>query len=243
MKPAIFAHRGASADAPENTMAAFRLALEQGADGIELDIQMSADGKLVVIHDETLDRTTNGSGLVCLQTADQLRRLSAGKGHPGYADERIPLLEEVLEWIAPTGLKLNIELKNGIIPYPDMEEKAVRLVRRYNMEYRVIFSSFNHYSIAKLAGIAPDIEPAILYMAGLYRPWEYAKKIGARALHPLYYNAIPEIVRGTQEAGLAIRPFTVDQEEDLIRMIRLGVDAVITNHPARMKKLLEEGPV
>lgn len=239
MNPLIYAHRGASGEAPENTMAAFRLAVEQGAQGIELDVQMSADGELIVIHDETLDRTTNGSGLVVRHTAAELKTLDASYKFSAYKGEPLPFLSEVLAFLVPTKLELNIELKNGIIFYEELEEKAVRLVREYGMGRRVVFSSFNHYSVAKLSRMAPDIESAILYAAGLYEPWDYAAKVGAKALHPLFYSVVKEFVDGAHRAGLKVRPYTVNEPDDIRRMIDVGVDAVITNYPARMKAILE----
>ncbi|MCL6457692.1 MAG: glycerophosphodiester phosphodiesterase [Gorillibacterium sp.] len=240
MKSLIYAHRGASGDAPENTMAAFRLAVQQGADGIELDIQMSRDGQLVVIHDESLDRTTNGKGLVTHYTSAELQRLDASHRFEQYRGESLPLLQEVLAYLAPTSLELNIELKNGLILYEGMEEKAIRLVKEYAMENRVVFSSFNHYSLVKLASLAPEIERGILYGEGLYEPWNYAGSIQALALHAHYYSVYPEIVAGAHAAGSKIRPWTVNEDADLRRMIALGVDAVITNYPARMKAIQEE---
>lgn len=239
MQPLIIAHRGASGEAPENTLSAFRLAMVQHADGIELDVQMTADGRIVVIHDETLDRTTNASGLVAGMTYEEIRRADAAHTFKAYAGEHVPLLSEVLELLAPTRLVLNIELKNGIIAYPQMEEGVVRQVREYGMERRVILSSFNHYSLVKLTNIAPDIERAVLYAAGLFEPWDYACKLGASAIHPLHYSAVPEIVRGAHRAGLKIRPYTVDREEDIRRMIANEVDAVITNYPLRMKRIMD----
>ncbi|WP_438431380.1 glycerophosphodiester phosphodiesterase [Gorillibacterium sp. sgz500922] len=239
----ILAHRGAAGEAPENTMAAFRLAVEQGADGIELDIQMSKDGELIVIHDETLDRTTDGTGLVVKQTAAELRRLDAAKGRSDFRGERLPLLREVLDFLQPTGLALNVELKNGIVLYEGMEEKAVALIREYGMESRTIFSSFNHYSLVKLADLAPEIERAILYTAGLYEPWSYARLVGADALHPLFYSIYPEIVQGAHAAGVKVRPYTVDDEPTMRRMLACEVDAIITNYPARLKAILEEARV
>ncbi|MEO3946175.1 glycerophosphodiester phosphodiesterase [Gorillibacterium sp. CAU 1737] len=237
----IFAHRGAAGEAPENTMAAFRLAVEQGADGIELDIQMSKDGELVVMHDETLERTTNGKGLVVGHTAAQLRELNAAAHSPEYGFQPIPYLREVLAFLQPTGLSLNIELKNGIVLYEGMEEKAVALVREFGMEDRVIFSSFNHYSLVRLVELAPEIERAILYVEGLYEPWNYALLIGADSLHPIFYSVYPEIVQGAHQAGVKIRPYTVDDVETMKRMLACGVDAIITNYPARLKTLVEEG--
>lgn len=237
MYPLIYAHRGASGHAPENTMAAFRLAVQEGAGGIELDVQLSADKQVVVIHDETLDRTTDGIGAVGSLTWEELRRLDASFGQEAYRGEGIPLLSQVLELLAPTQLELNIELKNGIVPYDGMEEAVVRLVRQYGMEKRIVLSSFNHYSIARLAGMAPDIEMAVLYSDGLYRPWEYAAFVGARSLHPHYLAVTPEIVMNARMAGVKVRPWTVNSDDDYRRMAAAGVDAVITNYPGRFKAM------
>lgn len=238
MRTFIYAHRGSSGEAPENTLAAFRLAAEQGADGIELDIQMSLDGQLVVIHDETLNRTTDQKGYVGYQTYAQIARADASYRFKQYKGERVPLLSQVLDFVAPTNLLLNIELKNSVLPYPGMEETVIRLVQEYHMEERVVFSSFNHYSIAKLVNLAPQIESATLYSAMMYKPWEYAISIGARALHPHYHHVNRDIVNGTHAAGLSIRPYTVNREGDIRRMLHLGVDAIITNYPAQVSRML-----
>lgn len=240
MKSLIYAHRGASGETPENTMAAFRLAVEQGAEGIELDVQMSADGELVVIHDETLDRTTTGHGPVHRHSAKELKRLTAANGMPAYPQEAIPFLAEVLELLQPTKLELNIELKNSIIPYTGMEERIIRLVREYAMEQRVVFSSFNHYSVSCLTRLAPDIECGILYDAMLFEPWKYAQTVGARALHPQFYSVDAHIIAGAHQSGMAVRPYTVNDEALTRRLIELGTDAIITNYPARMKALREQ---
>ncbi|WP_438444913.1 glycerophosphodiester phosphodiesterase [Gorillibacterium sp. sgz5001074] len=239
MKPLVYAHRGASGDAPENTMAAFRLALEQGAEGIELDVQMTADGLLAVIHDETLDRTTDRKGWVGDLTYDEIRRADASFRFPAYKGEPVPLLSQVLELLVPTSLELNIELKNGIRLYDGMEEAAVRLVREYGLEQRVVFSSFNHYSVAKLVRLAPEIESGILYEAGLYRPWDYASTVGARALHPYLYSINRELTDAAHEAGLKVRPWTANSEQEWAALTAAGVDAIITNYPARLLAFLE----
>ncbi len=240
MLPKIIAHRGASADAPENTMAAFRLAIVQHAEGIELDIQMSKDGKLVVIHDENLQRTTDRKGAVAELNYEEIRRADASNGFARYRGEPVPLLEEVMELIAPTELMLNIELKNGIIRYEGMEQKVVQMVREFGMERRVVYSSFNHYSMIETAKLAPQTESALLYASGLYEPWKYALQIGAGGLHPQFLSIDKEIVRRSQEAGIKVRPYTVNKEKDMRTMISYGVDAVITNYPLRMKRILSE---
>lgn len=231
-KPVIFAHRGASAYAPENTMASFRKALELGAGGIELDVQLSLDGQVVVIHDEKVDRTGNQKGWVKDFSLAELKSMDFGSWFkPEFKNERIPTLTEVLELVTPAGIILNIELKNGPIFYPGIEEKVVSLVRAYNMTERTIISCFNHYSLLEVKKTAPEFKIAPLYMEGLVAPWEYAKRLGAYAIHPLFYNIIPEIVMGCKENGIAVNPFTVDQPELIKRMALLGVDGIITNVP------------
>lgn len=169
----IFAHRGACGYEPENTMEAFALAVEQGADGIELDVQLTKDGKLVIFHDETIDRMCHGTGWVKDFTLEELRKyeVCSPEGKKG----RIPTLREVLELVKPGNLKVNIELKTGIYWYPDIERLTVEEVKRQKMEERVIYSSFNHYSIQKLKEYAPEAETAYLYSDVILNVDEYAK--------------------------------------------------------------------
>ena len=131
----VFAHRGASQYAPENTLEAFRLAMEQGAEGIELDVHLSADGELVVIHDETLERTTNGTGLVKDHTLAQLQALRADNHMEGFEAARIPTLRQVLELVRPGDMQVNIELKTGILWYEGIEEKTLELVKELGERY------------------------------------------------------------------------------------------------------------
>ncbi len=144
MKVQVWAHRGASSDAPENTLEAFELAAQQHADGIELDVQMSADRELVVAHDETLDRVSNGSGFIKDKSLAELKLLDFSKPCPRYSPARIPMLREVYQLIRPTGMLINVEIKSGIILYPGIEQKLVRLEREMEMKGRVLYSSFNH---------------------------------------------------------------------------------------------------
>ncbi|GIQ67740.1 glycerophosphodiester phosphodiesterase [Xylanibacillus composti] len=240
--PLVFAHRGASADAPENTMAAFRMAVEQGADGLELDIHMSRDGHLVVIHDDTLQRTTRLRGLVVQRTAAELARADASKRFPAYKGEPVPMLEEVLELARDAGLKINIELKSGKTPYPCMEEEAVKQVRRYGLEAQAIFSSFEHERLVKLKALAPDIETAVLFNRRMAEPSAYACSLGAGSLHPYYRLVTPEMVASAHQLGLAVRPYTVDGPRTARRLARMGVDAIITNVPAIMRGILTSPP-
>jgi glycerophosphoryl diester phosphodiesterase len=234
----VLAHRGYSAKAPENTMAAFELALAVGADGIELDVHMTRDGEIVVIHDDTLDRTTNGKGPVSDQTMAELRELDAGSWFsPEFAGERIPTLKRVLELIKDKDVLLNIEIKTGL-GFQQLNEELVPLLDRYDRWERTIISSFNHYALAHLISLKPQARTAILYMAALVNPWVYAKSIGATALHPYYPGIIPEIVTASQQNGMMVNAWTVDLEADIQRVKMCRVDGIITNEPERVKSLI-----
>ena len=227
----VFAHRGASHYAPENTLPAFALAAAQGADGIELDVHLSKDGELVVIHDETLDRTTNGTGLVRDHTLAQLQALCADNHMPGFADARIPTLREVLALVRPTPLLVNIELKTGVLWYEGIEQKALDLVREMGMADRVIWSSFNHYSIETVRQLAPEAETAYLYSDIICGVERYAAAHGVRGLHPGLPNVkMRDFLHTYLASGLAVRVWTVDAAADLRWLLAAGAD-VITNDP------------
>lgn len=237
----IFGHRGAAGNYPENTMLSFIAAREAGADGIELDVQMTKDGELVVIHDETVDRTTNGTGFVNNFTYKELAKLDASYSYSQYQGKAfIPSLVEVLDWAAESGVLLNIELKNGVIDYLGIEEKTIELIYKYKLEKNVIISSFNHYSLVDCKQISNEIETAILYMEGLYKPWEYAASIGATGLHPYYIAARKEIITQAQNSGIAVRPFTVNEKQVMKQLIESGCTAFITDYPELAASIREE---
>ena len=159
-------------------MDAFKLAVKQGAEGIELDVQLSKDGIPVVIHDETIDRVTNGHGYVKDYTLEELKNFTIMKGkYQEYEHSKIPTLEEVLVYAKKENLTVNIELKTGIYWYPEIEEKTVDLVKKTKMEDLVIYSSFNHYSIRKIKEIAPQAETAYLYSDVILQIDKYAKNV------------------------------------------------------------------
>ena len=235
----VIAHRGYSSQAPENTMAAFQRALDAGITDLELDVQMTRDGQIVVIHDEKVDRTSDGEGLVKDFSFSELQKLDFGRWFsPEYAGERIPRLEDVLKLAAAHDMWVNVELKTGIIRYPKLEEKVVDLIQHFDMAHQVIISSFNHYSLKTVKDICPDMPIGLLYMAGLYEPWNYAVAMGAQALHPLHWNIVPEVTKGSKEAGIKLHPFTVDEPDIIQRMIDANVDGIISNYPERVVSLL-----
>ncbi|RXI97798.1 glycerophosphodiester phosphodiesterase [Anaerobacillus alkaliphilus] len=237
-KTLIFAHRGSAGTHPENTMDAFQAALDAGADGIELDVQLTKDFIPVVIHDETVERTTNGTGWVKDLTLAELQQLDAGSWFsPSFSTARIPTLQEVLQWVSGTQLILNIELKNGIVRYPDIEKKVLELVEQFNLMDRVIISSFNHYSLVEINQLNSEIETAILFMEGLYEPWNYAKGIGASGLHCFLAVAVPELIIGAAKAGTPVRPFTVNEDHHIQALISGGCSAIITDWPEKAFKI------
>lgn len=237
----ILAHRGYSAAYPENTMKAFIEAEKAGADGLEIDVQLTKDGEVVVIHDEKIDRTTNGTGFVKDLTFKEIRKFDASyKNKSLLKKEPIPSFIELLEWLKTNSLVCNVELKNGIFPYKGMEEKVVSLIRHYNLEERIILSSFNHYSIVYCYQLAPEIETAPLYSEGLYMPWIYAQSIKARGIHPKLIAAPNEIILSSMENGITVRPYTVNKEEDMRRMFEIGCSAFITDDPIKANEIKRE---
>ena len=227
----IYAHRGASCCAPENTLPAFALAAKLGADGIELDVHLTKDDQLAVIHDETVERTTNGQGWVKDFTLAELQKLCANNGMPGFADAYVPSLEEVLKLVRPTKMKVNIELKTGILCYEGVERKTVDLVRKMGMEDRVVYSSFNHYSIEEVRRVAPQAQTAYLYSDIICDVEKYAAARGVDGLHPGLWNVkMRDLLRTYLNSGLPVRVWTVDEEEDMRWLMGEGAH-VITNDP------------
>ena len=227
----IYAHRGASGHAPENTLEAFRLAMEMGADGFELDVHMSKDGELVVIHDETLDRTTNGTGLVRDYTLAQLRQLKAGAGMAAYPDAKIPTLAEVFGLIRDTHHIVNVEIKTDEWFYPQIEEKCLELAREMGVEERIIYSSFNHFTLMKLRKLKPDVKLGMLFGDIMLRPWEYAQPLQVDFLHPMKMNIyVPQFAEDAREAGYGINMWTINDEETIRLCLEKDV-GIITNYP------------
>lgn len=240
MATTVWGHRGASAYAPENTLPAFDLARRMGAAGVELDVQLTADGRLVCIHDETLERTTTGTGPVGARTLDELRTLEASNGMAGFDGVRIPTLDEVFELLAGTGLVVNVELKNSRVPYEGLEQAVLALVAEAGMTDRVVLSTFNHISLRTLHDLGAQPPTAMLFGEPLFRPWRYAHKLHVTGINPPheYLRYVPSTVRKAHAAGLTVNPWTVNRPDDMRRMIDLGVDAIITNHPDTCLELL-----
>lgn len=220
----IIAHRGARLEEPENTRRAIRRAFECGADAVEVDLRMSRDHHLVVIHDATLERTTNGSGKVCEQTLSHLRRLDAGKG------EQIPVLSEVLLLAKELGIELVIELKEE-----GMEERVAREVKEAEMERGVIISSFYHQSLLTIREHAPELRTGIILSSLPIHPVQLALDARATIIFQKYPRLNRAYVAEASSKGIEIYPWTINSREDLEIVRELGVKGIVTDNPCLFK--------
>lgn len=237
----IYAHRGAAGYAPENTLQAFALAAVQGADGVELDVQLSVDGEIVVIHDETVNRVSGGEGRVSMMTLAELKKLRVNGGWPATEKAEIPTLREVFEFLLPTGLGINVELKNTDEPYEGLEEKCIALAEKMGIAGRVLYSSFNHLSLQRVKAIEPSLPCGLLYDATMVRPWLYAQSLQVEALHPRFAQLfVPNFVQAAHGHSILVNPWTVDAPDDLRWVLETGADIVITNYPDRALQIRDQ---
>lgn len=222
-------------------MASFRLALEQGADILELDVQVTSDGHLVVMHDFTVDRTTDGKGLVKDLSLTEVRALDAGAWKSSaFSGERVPTLDEVLEWVAGK-VPVAIEIKSGPIHYSGVEELVVRAVGARRMDDYCVAISFDHHVVRRLKVSAPGLATGVLFAGAPIQPSGLASAAGANVLLPHWADLTPAMVRDAHEHGLAIATWAVDGEREMGWVASLGLDAVATNYPARLARLLGRG--
>jgi glycerophosphoryl diester phosphodiesterase len=233
-RPLILAHRGASAHAPENTLAAFELALAQNADGIELDVKLSADGKVVVIHDATVDRTTGSHGSVKDLSLEEIRSLNAGSFFSQeYAGEKIPTLEEVFETVGKRTF-INVELTNYTTPHDHLVETVCMLVKRFGLQKRVLFSSFFASNLSRARSYLPEVPCGLLALSGFFGAWSrsFGFSFGKyQALHPNMKDVTHQQVQRVHRLGRRIHVWTVNNEKDMRQLFGWGVDAIITDDP------------
>ena len=240
----VWAHRGASAYAPENTNAAFALAAEMHADGIELDVHLTKDGVPLVCHNDTVNGTSDGNGRIKDLTLAEIKKFNFAYR---YEDTRFtdkygfvpaPTLEEVYELLAPTGLTVNVELKSD-------EEELLRLcdeaANKHNMKGKIMYSSFNHRALMRIHKYDPTVMTAPLYAQRILFPWVYANLLGAMAIHPDWGQVfdIPEMIHECHIRGIRVNPWTVDSEDAMRRLIEAGADALITDVPDVALKVVE----
>ena len=237
----VFAHRGFSGKYPENTLLAFQKALETGCHGVELDVHLTKDNVLVIIHDETLERTTDGAGWVKDYTYDELCRFNAAANFPGCDSfERIPTLREYFELIADhKDFITNIELKTSVIWYEGIEAETLKMLDEFDRRDTTIISSFNHLSVLKMKELAPDMKCGFLEDSWLVNQAEYCTSGGVECFHPYFYNMVPEEIAKLKKAGIEINVWTVNTDEEINLMLdRGGIDGLITNFPDRCLELV-----
>lgn len=236
-----FAHRGASSLYPENTILAFKEAINLGCDGIELDVHKSKDNVLVVIHDEDIKRTHKGKGLVKDYTLEELIKFKCRKKE--FEDSelcRIPTLEEVIQLIVDTNIVLNIELKTDVIHYDKIEEEVINLVKKYGLKNRVLISSFNHKSLEICKSIDSEIQVGVLYSKRIKNVVEYAKSLKVNAIHPKATLISKEIIDEAHNNGIKVNVYTVNKERLMKKLIDFKADGIFTDYTSILKSVKEE---
>lgn len=235
----IFAHRGFSGYYPENTMLAFKKAIEIGVDGIELDVQLTKDNTVVIIHDETIDRTTNGDGLVKSYTYNELKKFDASFKFNNFGFNRIPTLEEYFLLVKDLDIITNIELKTSVYEYLGIEDSVLELIKKYNLEDKVIISSFNHFSILRMKKLAPQIKCGFLSEDWIIDAGKYTFSHQIECYHPRFNNLIPEVIEELKKFNIEINTWTVNDERDMLYLKEKGIDSIITNFPDMAKNLFK----
>ncbi|MDQ0340307.1 glycerophosphoryl diester phosphodiesterase [Caldalkalibacillus uzonensis] len=238
----IIAHRGSSQLAPENTLPAIKQAVRDQIEAIEIDVQMTKDSQVIVFHDEWLGRTTNGSGFVYDTPYAEIRRLDAGEWfHPRFKGTHVPLLEEVLHLLQDQPVTLHIELKNHLIDYPGLEQSVIDLVQRYQMDNKVILSSFRVDSLETCLYMAPHIRRGLLCWGTLlpFFTTDEWRQLDLYSVHP-HVSLVGENLRPLQQEGYYIFPYVVERKSQLALCQQYEVDGLFTNCPRRIKKLLKQ---
>lgn len=250
-EPLIIAHRGASGIAPENTLAAFEKALEIGVDRIEMDLRQTIDGEVIVLHDKTIRRTTNGWGSARKLSLKKVRRYSAGSWfHHQFSDERVPTFREVLELVNGRTTLL-LEIKDGSPYHHGIEKNTIQLIKEYNAHDWCIVQSFNdrvlknfrslpdlHSDVQKLFEIVIPVAPFYGGSRFTYkslRRYDFAQEVNIN-----FKSVTPLVVKKVHKMGKKINVWTVNDEYDLKLFVNMGVDGIITDYPNRLKRILEE---
>lgn len=235
----VLAHRGASAYAPENTLAAFRLAIEQRADWLELDVQQTRDGQLVVFHDLRMERTTNGTGALRELTLEQVRQLDAGSWYgPGFAGEQVPTFEEVVSLAREQNVRIFPEVKDPRL-YPGIEERVASVISAYGYEDRTIIQSFDMTSLERLRQVNPRLKLAALYTAA--SPLRGDPPPGVSVVGPPWelVNLDPSIVRDAHASGRQVVVWSVEGAAAVRPLLEARVDGIITSRPDVVRAMLE----
>lgn len=241
--PIIIGHRGACVLAPENTISSFKLAVEHNADFIELDAKLSLDGEVMVIHDQTVDRTTDGTGRVNQLTCAQLKALDAGsKFNKKFKGEQIPTLDDVFKAVGKQ-IYVNVELTNYASKNDDLVKKVVEVVKANQMEKRVLFSSFLPRNLRLAQKMLPAVPVAILCLVGvtgIFTRSFLLMKVSPSYIHPYLMDVTKRLVDKEHTRGRKVNVWTVNAEKDIRRMIKAGVDGIFTDDPLKARKILNE---
>ncbi len=247
----VISHRGANKYAPQNTLPAFEKSVKIGIDGIETDVHLSKDGKLVICHNYTIDETSNGKGKISDMTLDELKSYDFGSYFsPKYKDTRIPTVDEFLSFVETTDISvLNIELKSPEQKGTAIVYETLKAVKEHGLFEKLIISSFDPTLLIEAKLIDKSVKTGLLYGPNqkstyrnrlVTRPIEFAKTIGVDAIHPIYIFVDEKIVKSAHEAGIMVNPWTVDSVGRIEKMIRFGVDGIITNFPDVVSGLLDK---
>ena len=236
----VIAHRGYSGKYPENTMLAFEKAAEAGCDEIELDVQLAKDGTVVVIHDETIDRVTDGAGLVRDYTCEELQKFHAGSVFGDqYGFVNIPTFEEYCRWAAAQTVTTNIELKTGVFFYEGLEEKTIAIIQKYGLEEKVMFSSFNPLSLMETKKIAPQIPCGFLVDDPLGNAGYCCGKYGFEFYHPRGSKLTEDVLESCKKHGVGINAWTINDMGVLEKLCDWDCAGAITNYPDVVRARLE----
>lgn len=230
----IIAHRGASTYAPENTIAAFQRALDQQADGIELDVRLTKDDIPVICHDATINRTSNGKGSIHSLPLQALKKYDFGSYfHKKYKKETIPTLEEVLQLTKNSDTTLHIELKNGPVIPKTLEQRVLELIFQYGMQERVVYSSFDHLSLQRVVELDPQAKIGLIFHMNLVHLFDYIAhtEIPVHSIHPNHFYVTDEMVQQAHKRGMRVNLYTVNNRKLAETYKKMGVDGIITNDP------------
>ena len=222
------AHRGLAGLYPENTLLSFEKCLEYSPDAIELDVQLTKYGKLVVFHDEELLRTTGTKGWVKDVTLSELKELNAAYGYD-FPKQEIPTLDEYFYLIKDRDILTFVELKNSFVTYPGLEEKVLEVIDEHERRGSVIIYSANHYSVMKFKEMAPDIEICFPFDNWIFDYGEYCEKRGVTITIPYYKAMTPELIADFHEHWVKVYPWTVDDRDEMLAMLKMGTDGLLTN--------------
>lgn len=247
----VISHRGANRYAPQNTLPAFRKSVEIGVDGFETDVHLTKDGQLVICHNYTIDETSDGNGKIAEKTLSQLEKFDFGSYFsPRFKGTKIPTVDEFLSFVETTDIKiLNIEIKSPEESETEIVKETIRLVKEHNLFDKLLISSFDPKLLVEAKEIDENCKTGYLYSPSqkivyknrmFKRYVDFAKSIGVDALHPHYIFVDEKYVESAHEVGIMVNPWTVDSVKAIEKMIKCGVDGIITNFPDVTNGLIEK---